>query len=161
MQRVQRNFGTTEYLRVFEPHKDNFPHIHILLRLRSFRTVKDSGIFLRNEYFSTFKSLWDYGHTDFQCPRYSNFYPIGYILKYLGKSTSTSRLWATILDPSTCQDRVATNELGYPIKPPKGENVWREVLIKDKSYLLYSTLKIKKIKLCTWSRGFTDTFKNS
>jgi REP element-mobilizing transposase RayT len=162
LQRINRKFNCkVEYLRAFESHKDGFPHVHLLIIFPTEFDIRDNGRYLQQSYYMVLKSQWPYGLSDAQSPRSKNNGAIGYILKYLNKSSSSNTLWSKLLPEGISMRPPEVDGLGYPIKPPPGNNVWKYVLIKDKSTLLYTTLKWKRIKLLMWSRDFTEMFKNS
>lgn len=156
-QRVQRKIGYLEYLRVFENHKDNYPHIHAHLRFRDVKNIRERGIYLHDKYFRALKSCWTHGHTDYQCPKYSNHYPIAYVLKYIGKSTSSATLWQQILNPTFKPYTPPTDS--FPIPAERGENIWKLISIPLSTNLYSSRFKWKRIKLLSWSRGYVATFK--
>lgn len=159
LQRVSRKIGDVEYLRVFEHHKDNYPHIHIHLRFRPEKVIRERDIYLYDVYFRRLKQAWVHGLSDHQCPKYSHHFPVAYILKYLGKSTSSSRLWAQILNGKI---EPQVNDLGYPIKAQAGKNIWKliSVPIPRECNLLRSRFKWKRIKLMSYSRGYIATFNS-
>jgi hypothetical protein len=158
--KILRTLNDFEYLRVFEQHQDGYPHIHAVLLFDPTISLRERDKFVYEKYRRPFKSLWTSGLSDCQSPKSKGNGIIGYILKYLGKSTSTVTLWSQILGNLTIQEP-KVNDLGYPIKPPAGKNVWKYILIPDNHYLLKSTLKWKRIKLLMWSRGFIEKYKNS
>ena len=160
LQRLQRKIGKVEYLAVKEPHKDQYPHIHAHLRFRNARRMRKRGKYIHEQYREILRECWPHGHTDFQCPIYSGYRPIAYVLKYIAKTTSANRLWQNILDPDPNYVK-PTNELGYPIKPPAGKNVWKYLSDNTAEQTLVSCpLRWKRLKLITWSRGYVNTFKS-
>lgn len=160
IQRVQRKVGNLEYLRVLESHKDGYPHIHLHLRFRSGNRLRQNGKFIINHKFNQLKRQWTHGLTDFQCPRErtsSINFPLGYVLKYIGKSTSTNTLWSRILNP-TFKPTPPSDNNSYPLRPSKGQNIWHYVTMPENQTLLYSTFKLKRIKLLSYSRNYPNTF---
>ena len=158
VQRTTRAFGNVSYLRVFEAHDDGYPHVHALLLIEHIRNFQERSQFLYDDIFFKFKSLWIIGNSDFQSPKIQSKNTIRYIVKYVGKSTSAARLWSNILTPTITQSPTLDAD-GYPIRHIRGTNIWKSILVLDQRYLLYSTLKIKKIKLMSWSRNFIERFK--
>ena len=158
LQRCRRKLGNCEYLRAYEQHKDGYPHAHLFLIFRDTKNIRDRGKFLQDRYYRTLKSEWTHGLSDAQSPKYQNHGVIGYILKYMSKSTSSTTLWSKILGNYAIQEP-KVNDLGYPLKPPPGENVWKYVMIKDSEDLLQCTWSWKRIKLLMWSRGFVTEYK--
>ena len=160
IQRVKRTYKNQplEYLRCFEHHRDGYPHTHALL-IFSFN-CRDRKHYLVDSLYRVLKSNWIHGNSDFQSPMQKGNSSINYILKYLGKSSSTSNLWSQILTENYHLKEPKVNDLGYPIKPPPGENVWKLILIPNEVTLLQCTLKWKRIKLLMWSRNFIKEYKN-
>ena len=96
---------------------------------------------------------------------YSSRYPTKFKLPYYRYRTSrygrryANRLWKNILTPDPNYVK-PTNELGYPIKPPAGQNVWKYLSDNTAEQTLISCpLRWKRLKLITWSRGYVNTFK--
>lgn len=161
IQKIQRQktVDKVEYLRVLEQHNDGFPHVHFHLRLGTRYPIRDRDKYLTDYWFKVFKKAGSgFGHTDFQCPRVNGTNTVRYVLKYISKTTGSRRLWSLILSPSFSYVPPATNDLGYPIKIQKYAS-WKLISEPVNQTLLYSTFKWQKIKLLTWSRGYTDTFK--
>lgn len=153
-----RPLGKLEYLRAYESHEDGYPHVHALFILDRDFDIRDRDKFLREEFRKSFRSAWPRGHVDAQSPKRKSYGAIAYILKYLSKSTSSNTLWSRLL--SQHKARVPkVNDLGYPIVVLPGVNVWKYVLDRDESFLLYSTLKYRRVKLLMWSRGFVNAYK--
>lgn len=149
--------GDVEYLRAYESHKDGYPHVHALILTK--QDIRDRSIYLKEEPRKSFKLAWPHGLTDAQSPKYKNNGAIGYILKYMSKSSSSGNLWKQILTENLTVPSPEVNALGYPLKPPPGENVWKSILIPDQTLLLKCTLKKKRIKLLMWSRHFISEYK--
>jgi hypothetical protein len=160
LQRVRRTLGNIDYLRAFESHKDGYPHVHILILFPVEYNIRNRGKFLHQSYYKRLKDAWPHGLSDAQSPLGKGNHSIGYILKYLNKSSSSNNLWSKLLTETHTKEP-AVNDLGYPLKPPPGENVWKLILIPDQKLLLKSTLKWKRIKLLMWSRHFVETYKKS
>lgn len=160
IQTVSRgNSGYLEYFRVFEPHKDNYPHVHLHIRFGLDYRIRDRDVFIYDHIRKFLKqSSNGFGNTDFQSPKRRKAGCVGYITKYLGKSTSISRLWQLILNPTFLPSPPSSSDT-YPPQCPKGTNIWKLISIPTNHRLLYSTYKWKRIKLASWSRGYIETFK--
>ncbi len=157
VQRIRRTLDYCEYLKVYEIHKDKYPHIHILFIFRNLSYPNNHIRWLPTNVFQKLKSQWTLGLSDHQSPiANSDYSALKYVLKYVSKSTSSNHLWRCLLTPdSTYQSPV--NELGYPIKHEKYAG-YQTILVPDAQKLTYSTLKKKKIKLTSWSRGFIKAY---
>ncbi len=157
VQRVRRTLDYCEYLKVYEIHKDKYPHIHILFLFRNLRYPYDNTRWLPDNVFAKLKSAWTLGLSDYQSPiAHSNYSTLSYILKYVSKSSSSAHLWSLLLSPTTL-DSPLTNDLGYPVKTHAYAG-YHTLLILKQQLLLSSVLKLKKIKLITWSRGFVQAY---
>ncbi len=163
IQSISRKIGPVEYLRVLEAHKDNhhFPHLHLHLRFRDGCRIRESGIYLLDEPRAKLKSSWPHGLSDFQCPRHTGYFPIGYILKYLGKSSSTSSLWQRLLESRDNFKSYTPDPNVNPIWVPSGDNVWKLISKPTKQTIFFSSFRWKRIKLLSYSRGYVKTYSNT
>lgn len=144
-------FDGLEYLRVFEPHRDGFPHIHLVVATR--RNYSTGGIYVHDGFRSVVRSRWIHGLSDVQYAKNQNASRvISYALKYLSKSTSSRHLWSRILDADPFDRRyddggtvLYSPYAGFHLLYPRHDQCG-----------LYSCRlgKPRKIKLMSWSRAF-------
>ncbi len=157
-QRVRRTIDYCEYLKTYEVHQDGYPHVHVLFLFRNLQYPSDNSRWLPADVFTKLKSAWTHGLSDHQSPtRSSGYSPLKYILKYVSKTSSSSHLWGLLLGNSTTISQPQENSLGYPIHPPKYA-AYHTLLVPHEQKLLVTTLKTKRIKLISWSRGFVPLY---
>jgi len=124
-----------QYLRVVEKHKDNYPHIHIIIQFpNAIIRVTNSKYFDRTLY-KKWKALWQHGHSDYQKPYRSGQGTLSYIIKYLLKNTTQKTIWKKILKLNTVNTAVKQHGITVNASP----------------------VKINGVKLATWSRNFDWT----
>lgn len=127
-----------EYLRVVEKHKDNYPHIHVLLQFPSAQLRITNTKFFDQALYKKWKSLWTHGLSDYQKPKRSGLGTVSYLMKYLIKNTTSNTIWKKlnpILSPST--------ELRNTSKPSM-----------DSCASLLLPTHLNGVKLASWSRNF-------
>lgn len=151
-----------EYFRAIEPHKDGYPHIHFHIRFGTDFKIRDRHIYLydyiRDNLIKRAHEI-GFGVVDFQCPKFHGAGTLGYVTKYIGKSTSVSRLWQLILNPTFATLDLPSSD-GYLEKRPAGTNIWKLISVPILFSLERSEFKWKRIKLASWSRGYANTFKH-
>jgi len=157
LQRVRRTIDSCEYLKVYEIHKDAYPHIHILFIFSNLNYPDDHTRWLPDNVHSKLKSAWTHGLSDHQSPiAYSDYSALKYVLKYVSKSSSASHLWKRLLSPDTSYVP-PTNDLGYPLKTLRYAQ-YKTFLMPVSVSLDRTVCKTKKIKLITWSRNFVKSY---
>ena len=157
VQRIRRKINHCEYLQAFEEHSDGYPHVHLLFLFRDYRYAKNNTRWLPTTLFERLKSQWTHGLSDHQQPyANSDYSSLKYILKYVSK-TSATHLWSKLLPTSYDIQPVNTNELGYPIKSPQYAK-YKSILVCKEKFLDRTDLKLKKIKLLSWSRNFVPEY---
>jgi hypothetical protein len=157
VQRVRRTVDSCEYLKVYEEHKDGYPHIHVLFLFRNLHYPYNNSRWLPTNVFKKLKSAWTHGLSDHQSPiANSSHSTLSYVLKYINKSSSSSHLWSQILKPNP-DYTPPTNDLGYPITSIKYA-AYHKMFIHHKTLLDRTDIKLHKIKLLTWSRGFIPLY---
>jgi len=160
LQRVRRTVDSCEYLKVYEIHKDSYPHVHILLLFSNLNYPYNHTRWLPHDVHQKLKLAWTHGLSDYQSPlANSNYSALSYVLKYLSKSSSASHLWSRILTPDY-NFTPETNENGYPLKTQKYA-LFKTILIPADQTLLLCNYSKKKIKLLTWSRNFVSAYLKS
>lgn len=153
-----------EYLRVYESHKDGYPHVHLLLLIRrEIANVRNSK-FVADIFYKRFKGAWSHGHSDWKLPRFkNNNRVVSYVLKYIGKSSSTASLWTRILQGKLLSS--PPDGASAPAPFLAGDNVWYCIwnIVEKQEYIDRCTFDYKKIriKLVVWSRGFVDLYKET
>ncbi len=160
LQRVRRTIDTCEYLKVYEIHKDSYPHIHILFIFSHLNYPNNHTRWLPHDVFTKLKLAWTLGLSDHQSPiAYADYSALNYVLKYVQKSSSASHLWSRLLRPEP--DYVPqTNDNGYPLKTIRYA-AYKTLLMPHTVSLDQTFCKTKKIKLITWSRGFIKSYLNT
>ncbi|WP_324742999.1 hypothetical protein U8326_06245 [Tsuneonella sp. CC-YZS046] len=79
MKRVRKaSRAQLRYLLVCEPHKDEFPHFHLLLHERGQPVAK-----------RTLEEKWSYGFSNFRLVPAGEVAHVGYVCKYISKSAMT------------------------------------------------------------------------
>lgn len=79
LKRVRKQSGANlRYLLVCEPHKDGFPHFHLLLHERGQPVTK-----------RVLESQWTYGHSHWRLVPTGEVAQVGYVCKYITKSAQT------------------------------------------------------------------------
>ena len=153
------NSDSCEYLKVYEIHRNAYPHIHILLIFSNLKYPYNNSRWLPHDVFTKLKSTWTLGLSDYQSPiAHSSLSSINYILKYVTKTSSASHLWQRLL-PANTDYTPPVSDLGYPIKKTQYAG-YHSIHIPADQTLLVCHYKIKKIKLLTWSRNFVETYLN-
>lgn len=157
VQRVRRTYDYCEYLKTYEIHKDQYPHIHILFLFRNCNYPYRNDRWLPDGLFAKLKSAWTLGLSDHQSPvTHSNHSALIYILKYISKTSSASHLWSKIL-PHDTSYVAPLSDLGYPLKNIKYAS-YKIILTPDSQTLTVCHYKKHKIKLISWSRNFVSAY---
>lgn len=157
VQRIRRTVDYCDYVKVYELHKDSYPHVHVLFIFRNLKYPYNNSRWLPDNVFSKLKLAWSLGLSDHQSPTSNKSNStLNYILKYLAKSTSASHLWSMLLTPTVAQPP-STNDLGYPQKRDAYSS-YHSILVPKETTLTATHLKVKRIKLLTWSRGFVQAY---
>jgi hypothetical protein len=156
------------YLRVVEQHKNGAPHIHALLqfpsaqlRVQSYvqdrRARKKSPMwYFDKALYSKWKSLWRYGHSDYQRPRRGGVGPISYMMKYLLKNQTQKTVWRKVIATQTSTDQKSSVPLSAAqIEQRSCANLQKTPM----DGLVTNTMPVRKfgVKLCSWSRNFDFT----
>ena len=90
----------TEYLRVLESHKDNYPHIHCIIQFPDARIRVENARYFDRMLYARWRVLWKHGHSDYQKPRRSGYGTISYVMKYLLKNQTQKTVWKKVLRAS-------------------------------------------------------------
>jgi len=89
IQKVRRYFGNSnhcEFIRVIEPHKDWYPHVHLLLYFRRPLRV-ENGRYFDDRLFYNLQKMWGNGFSKPEVLRKPNA-AFSYVLKYFLKQLS-------------------------------------------------------------------------
>ena len=141
-----------EYLRVVEQHKDQFPHIHVLLQFtRISIQVRDNRWFDR-EMYKRWKGLWTHGLSDFQTPKKSRLGTLSYLLKYMNKNTTSKTLWKKVY-ANTVENSDQKEDSSTSSKMDVGAKKTTETESKGKT-VVTNPIYLHGIKLLSWSRNF-------
>lgn len=164
--RLRRKIGNCEYVRVIERHKTHpYPHFHSLLLFPTLTFSVENSRYFDDRFYQLLQRQWTHGFSKFEPPRHSGYFPIGYILKYISKSTSANTLWHRLLNNSISDTPQEQPGDRYKIQP--GTNVYYQVKFNSNPQctiddsLVNADFKLKKVKVLHWSRGFIEAFKNS
>ena len=161
VQRVRRTVDSCDYLKVYEIHKDSYPHVHILFLFKHLNYNYNNTRWLPHDVYQKLKSSWTHGLSDHQSPiARTDYSALSYILKYVSKTSSTKHLWQLLLANTTENYEPELNENGYPIKQAPYA-AYHVLLIPDTRRLDRTDIRYKRIKLVTWSRGFIQTYLNT
>ncbi len=136
-----------QYLRTIEAHSDGYPHFHAILRFPTVLTIHNRR-YLRKDVYKVLKKSWSHGHSDYQPPR-SKQSPLAYIIKYTTKE-SGHKIWKKYyqhLSVNSVEHPAIISGLIKKVGPSVGPVT-----------ALSSTCEKYKIKQCTWSRNFFNTY---
>ncbi len=120
-----------------EEHKDQYPHIHVILQYNDARIRISNGKYLQRPIYSIFRNTWKLGHQDCQVPIGQKTRILQYVLKYCLKNATHRTVWKKLMVNVVS----AENSNQTPDKRP----------INTPSVL---PVKIFGVKYLTWSRNF-------
>ncbi|NIR86942.1 hypothetical protein GWO13_04935 [Candidatus Bathyarchaeota archaeon] len=163
IQRVRRIHGhSVAYLRAIEAHKDNYPHVHVILQHSKVLAVNNGRYFDRDIY-GKWRKAWTHGLSDYQVPRIKR-YPIFYLLKYVQKDTHTLKTIYKKL--FSCNDAITAKHHSMEENQDITENTANTVKNSSQSMKNASLSTLEKnnstlffckkynVKQCSWSRSF-------
>ncbi len=135
-----------EYLRVYEEHKDGYPHIHCLVQFPYAAIRIENARYFDKELYQRWRLLWPHGHTDYQKPRQTGTGALSYVMKYLIKNQTSKTVWKKVLSSSAqpvCADVSITPDSLTSNAPNTNAHVIPTL-----------PTHMNGVKLCSWSRKF-------
>ncbi len=161
VQRVRRKVDACEYLKTYETHADKYPHCHVLFLFSNLSYHSNNSRWLPDNVFAKLKSAWTVGLSDHQSPNAcTDYHALKYILKYVAKSSSSNHLWKLLLSDTRTDYIPPLNENGYPIRLPAYAS-YQTVFVPKARLLFRTDIRLKRIKLISWSRGFITAYRNT
>lgn len=155
IQRIRRLHNSrVQYIRTIELHKDNYPHIHIILQFNPPLSVTNARFYDRALY-AKWKSLWTLGLSDYQ-PARSGRLPIFYIIKYIIKGSSTYlTLWRKLYAPTVVSSSEPSKTCSN-ISPSAIPSMTTKLphFPSPSEIALTKYCKDHKLKQLSWSRNF-------
>ncbi len=155
IQKFRRTTGfDVHYLSAFESHKSFYPHVHLLLLLD--QESLNPKPYVADHIRDPFRLAWTHGHTDIQQPYRGGIAGcLGYVLKYIIKTTSANRLWTRILSGQETQQ----DAQGQPHKKP-AYAAWHYVPRRHcQCRLTHCKLTYSRVKILNWSRSMPEKLR--